>query len=185
MRSPTWGSRSLVLLVVMVALAACGGGAADEEETTSTAADDGATTTATTVPAAEAPELAGTSWTVTDYALEGSITNVWPDTEVTIAFAADGTVSGSTGCNEYSGPYVTDGPYDPFEEGVPDAADGQAITLGPLAATERACTPQHVMDQEAEFLDLLDRTGRWVIARGNLDLRSSDGSFLVEAEPAG
>jgi heat shock protein HslJ len=167
-------------------LAACGGGDDDDPAvTTTTTTTAAATTTTNDDGGSAAPELAGTSWNVTDYALDGSITNVWPDTEVTVAFATDGTVSGSTGCNEYAGPYVTEGPYDPFEEGVRDDADGQTIDFGPLVVTERACTPQHVMDQEGEYLALLDETGRWLIGRGNLLLRGDDGSFLVEAEPAG
>jgi len=177
--------RTLCLAAVLL-LAACGGGSGDDPTTTTTPTTTAVVTTTTNDGGGSAaPELAGTSWNVINYALDGSITNVWPDTVVTIAFGADGTVSGSTGCNEYGGPYVTDGPYDPFEEGVRDANDGQAITLGPLVVTERACTPQHVMDQEGEYLALLDAAGRWLIGRGNLSLRGDDGSFLVEATPAG
>lgn len=38
----------------------------------------------------------------------------------------DGTVFGSTGCNRYTGGY---------------AADGEVLTLGPLASTLMACVP--------------------------------------------
>ena len=41
------------------------------------------------------------------------------------------------------------------------------------------------MDQESEFLSALESSGRWLIARGNLSLRDSEGFFLVEAEPGG
>lgn len=177
---PTLGLISLLLV------AACGGEQPAESTTTAAVATTASIATTTTTDGGIAPpELAATAWTVTNYALEGSLTNVWPDTEVTILFGDDGTISGSTGCNEYRGPYTVEGAYDPFEEGVRDENDGQVISLGPLSVTERACAPDHVMDQEAEFLGLLGQTGRWLVARDTLLLRSADGSPLVEAEPIG
>ena len=131
-----------------------------------------------------APDLADTSWRVTDYSQgNGIITNVWL-TEVTIEFAGDGTVSGSGGCNEYQGTWEADGAYDEFVEGVPDANDGQVMTLIDLICTEVACEDKRIMEQEEEFIALLQRAGRWVVRCGNFNLRSSDGDFLFEAEPA-
>ncbi|MDP1876028.1 MAG: META domain-containing protein [Actinomycetota bacterium] len=54
----------------------------------------------------------------------------------TITFAADGTVSGSAGCNRFAGTYST---------------DGSAISIGPLATTLMACE-ENIMNAEATFL---------------------------------
>jgi len=136
------------------------------------------------VETVEAPELGGTSWKVTDYSqASGTITNVWK-TEVTISFAADGTVSGSAGCNDYEATWMVSGAYDEFESGVPDRNDGQELILDSLAWTEVACEDEAIMEQEAEILDLLQRGSRWVLIRGNFHLRDAEGAFLFEAESA-
>ncbi len=141
-------------------------------------------TTAAPEPGVEAPELGGTSWNVTDYSQgPGTITNVWK-TEVTISFSEDGTVSGSAGCNDYQGTWQVAGPYDEFESGVPDPGDGQQLILADLSWTEMACEDEAVMEQEAEILDLLQRAGRWVLIRGEFNLRDADGAYLFEADPA-
>jgi len=178
------------LFAATLVLTACGGAdTVDEPDLatpTSAPAPDAAPRPATTAPeGAPAPELADTSWMVTDYSQgNGIITNVWL-TEVTIAFAGDGTVSGSGGCNEYQGTWMAEGTYDEFVEGVRDTNDGQVMTLTDLIWTEVACEDERIMEQEEEFIALLQRAGRWVIRYGNFNLRSSDGNFLFEAEPAG
>ena len=184
--------RSLGLIVALVLLvSACGG------SDTATSTSEGqlsepapatapATTTAASEPAQTvvAPELGGTNWDVTDYSQgSGTITNVWK-TEVTIAFAADGTVSGSAGCNDYQGTWTVSGAYDEFESGVPDPNDGQDLILDSLSWTEMACEDEAIMEQEAEILDLLQRAARWVLIRGSFNLRDAAGAFLFEAEPA-
>lgn len=187
------------LPVVLVLLAACGG--TDTAEPTfepqtqssppaETSAPETSTTLGSTTAASEptqpidAPQLAGTSWTVTDYSQgPGMLTNIWK-TEVTISFAADGTVSGSAGCNDYGATWKVSGGYDEFESGVPDPDDGQVLIIEGLSWTEMACEDEAIMEQEAEILDLLQRAGRWVLIRGNFNLRDAEGAFLFEAEPA-
>ena len=172
------------LLAVVILAAACGGGETSEGTPAPTPPPTTSEAPTTTEAGGEAPELGGSSWNVTDYSQgSGTITNVWK-TEVTIAFAADGTLSGSAGCNEYFGTWQVSGPYDPFESGVPDPNDGQELTLADLAWTERACEDPDIMEQEAEILDLLQRAGRWVLIREDFHLRDASGSYLFEAEPA-
>jgi heat shock protein HslJ len=186
-------SISLVLLL-SVLLSACGGSEGDV--TTSSFTDDMDATdasdmtsppiqTTSTEGAAstDAPELGDTDWNVTDYKLpSGTITNVWK-TEVTISFSADGTVSGSAGCNDFQGNWSVSGDWNEFEEGVPDEEDGQELILESLSWTEMACEDEDIMQQESEILDLLQNAGRWVLIRGNFNLRDAEGSFLFEAEP--
>jgi heat shock protein HslJ len=184
------------LTLVVLLLASCGDTADDSADTTlaPTSTTIAATTTlpptataapTTTEPAAsvEAPELADTSWNVIDYRLpDGTITNVWK-TDVTISFSADGTVSGSAGCNVYEGTWSVSGAWDAFESGVPDSNDGQELILDSLSWTELACEDDAVMEQEAEILNLLQDAGRWVLIRGEFNLRDAEGGFLFNAEP--
>lgn len=84
--------------------------------------------------------LAGTNWQVTDYAdprNSTGMTNVLKDTALTANFSADNVISGSGGCNSYSGTYQL---------------DGTSLTIpGPLATTAMACA-EDVMAQETIFL---------------------------------
>lgn len=191
----------ILMSCVLVALAvvACGDAGTDEETTTS-GAETGATTTtmaseATTTSAdgeepSGGPVLADTSWSVTHHASEiyGGITNVWPDTEITLAFGPDGTVSGNSGCNDYQGVYELSGPY-VSEPGL-DEEKGQAITITELSWTERSCESENVMEQEGEYLALLPRVEYWLIGEGfnegeNLLLRAVDDGLLIEATATG
>jgi len=182
-------------IALALLLSACGGG--DSIDTTTTADSTGSNSTETTTqgtPAAPAttavadgaaPELGGTDWIVTEYLSQGSITTPWPDTELTLSFSTDGALSGSGGCNGYSATYTVSGPYDPFESGQRDPADGQEIVIDSLSFTERGCEPDYVMEQELEFFELLTVVARWVIVNDtNLSLRTADGLFLVAAQPS-
>jgi len=177
-----------LVAVLGTLIAACGGSAGADPTLGDTSPDTPAPTSpapsTTSEETVDAPELGGTSWIVTTYALpSGSLTNVWK-TDVTIAFAADGTFSGSSGCNEYQGTWTASGPYDEFTSGVPDANDGQELALNDLTWTERACDDEAIMEQEGEILDHLQNAGRWALIRDVFHLRDADGSFLFETEPA-
>ena len=159
---------------------------------TSESPDGAATTVATPVPVdvtpttgqvqgVEAPDLGDSSWLVADYRSPNlGITNVWI-VEVTIVFSADGTVSGSAGCNDYDGMWAASGPYE--ESG--SSSGGQGLVFESLTWTERACEDENVMTQEQEILDILQNTGRWVLLDGELNLRDSEGKFLADAVTTG
>ena len=94
----------LVLICVLLLLAACGslGGSGE-------------------------PSLVGSVWTLT--ALNGQ--PPLPGTTITAEFGADGRVTGSSGCNDYPGPYEV---------------DGNKLTFGErMVSTLMACQPV-VMD---------------------------------------
>ena len=88
-------------------------------------------------------ELDASSWLLID--LDGSIVDA--QAVPTLAFAADGTVSGFGGCNTYGGPFST---------------DGGTIAIGPLIATEMACEDPG-SGVESVYLPALDAVGRWEI----------------------
>lgn len=70
--------------------------------------------------------LDGPTWALTSYAEGGATKNVPADVLVDATFqASDSTVSGSGGCNRYTGTYT---------------ASGSELTFGPLATTMMACS---------------------------------------------
>ena len=74
----------------------------------------------------------------------------------TIAFTADGGVSGFAGCNTFSGSYTT---------------DGSTLTWGPLATTEMGCQrPGSAV--ESDYLAALSGVNAWTI--------ESDGRLLLD-----
>jgi heat shock protein HslJ len=183
---------ALLVVAFAVLINACGGSDDDAADTAATTVPPLVTAAVTAAPATTAvpagvtaPELAGTNWSVTTYTMaSGSFTSVLGGTEVTISFGSDGTISGFTGCNDYTSTYQVEGPYDEFEEGIRDPNDGQSISIGSITVTEKACdSPGFVMEQEEEHLANLAGAAQWFISRGNLVLRSDD--TFIEAEPAG
>jgi heat shock protein HslJ len=85
--------------------------------------------------------LANTSWTVTSVGDVASIAATRP----TMAFAPDGTVTGNSGCNQYSGTYRT---------------DGSSIRITNVASTMMMCAGPGA-DIEAPFLKGLNGATSW------------------------
>jgi putative lipoprotein len=109
-----------------------------------------------------AADLAGTGWLVTTINGQAAVADAPP----TLAFGVDGTVSGTGGCNQYSGPYET---------------DGGSISIGDLASTLMLCEGA-ASTQETAFLNALRGATSWRIDEtGKLGL---DGAGLIVAEPA-
>ncbi|MEZ5478387.1 MAG: YbaY family lipoprotein [Thiolinea sp.] len=110
-------------------------------------------------PASAPPGLLGKEWRVEDLNGRGVVDN----SRTALLFTADGQVSGSTGCNNFSGSYTT--------------LNG-TLNFGPLAVTERACVPS-LGDQESKFLELMNAVDRFSFdATGALILKTQDGRTL-------
>jgi heat shock protein HslJ len=106
-------------------------------------------------------------WTVVNVATANALESMLIGTEPTLSFTDDGSLSVDTGCNTA----VTD-----WE------LDGDEITLGPMAATLRACgDPPGVMDQEAAMLAALDAASRVEVTPGSLTLLDDDGRIVLVA----
>ena len=96
--------------------------------------------------------LGNTSWTVVSIA--GQPTP--PDARPTMTFAPGGTVSGSGGCNQYTGSFHT---------------DGDRITVGPVSSTLMGCEGERGQ-VEAAFLSGLQGATTW--------RQGGDGNLVLE-----
>ena len=99
-------------------------------------------------------DLNGTAWRLVDLGAEQP--SLLPDTEISLRFD-DGQLSGSAGCNDYTG--AASAP-----EELP-----QSFAAGPLAVTAMRCD-EPIADQETTYLDLLGKTVAWRYAFGQLAL---------------
>ena len=103
-------------------------------------------------------ELDG-DWKLISY---GSNTNPMPavpNAESSLTFESDGTLSGSVGCNSFSGDYKV---------------DKNTITFGAIAATEMACA-EPLMQQESAVFSLFSDTITFQVESSTLTITSADG----------
>jgi heat shock protein HslJ len=109
--------------------------------------------------------LAGTSWQATgiNNGKEAVVSEAGTE-KVTAAFGADGTLSGSGGCNTYTGSYTT--------------AGSDEITIGALAATEMACE-EPAMQIEQQYFAALGNVTTYQIDGNTLTLRDANGATQV------
>ncbi|GMU80060.1 MAG: hypothetical protein AMXMBFR46_28470 [Acidimicrobiia bacterium] len=108
------------------------------------------------------------SWEVISYYRSDAVVSVITGTTITARFE-DGTVSGSTGCNEYSGSYEV---------------DGRSITIGPLRTTRRACVDAAAGKQESDYLAALELARSFSLDGSNLTLLREGGTIAVVYAPA-
>ena len=113
---------------------------------------------------APAQGLAGSEWVVEDIAGRGVVDR----SRTSMAFAAEGRVSGSGGCNRFTGGY---------------AQDGASLRFGRMASTRMACVPA-AMDQERRFFEALDSVAAWRIENGLLHLTGAGGATLIRLSRA-
>lgn len=109
------------------------------------------------------------SWEATATSQGDAFASPLPGTTITATFAADGTLSGSAGCNTYRAGYTL---------------AGGAITIDAPASTRKLCpTPEGVMEQEAAYLAALERAARFQVEGGSLSLFAADGTFVATYSP--
>jgi putative lipoprotein len=119
---------------------------------------------ATAPPAAagspgRADEFVGPTWVAEDIQGRGVIDNL----QSSITFTAEGQAHGSGGCNNFTGGYTL---------------AGAALSLGPLASTQKACPPA-IMDQETKFHEALSETRGYRFENGLLFLLDAQGSPVL------
>jgi heat shock protein HslJ len=115
---------------------------------------------------AEPFDLSGTSWKITGYNNgKEAVTSPEADSELTLEFGTDGTVSGNGGVNQFNGPYE---------------ATEDTIKIGPLASTKMA-GPENLMTQEAAYLAALEAGTTWEVVNGVLTTRDAGGAMQINA----
>lgn len=109
--------------------------------------------------------LTGTTWRVTSLVSTQAISTsvALEQSKPTLTIADDGAVSGSTGCNQFTG-HAT--------------VSGSNIEFGPLATTRKACVPD-VDEVEQAVLRVLKGTVQTSIDADQLKLSGADGNGLV------
>jgi heat shock protein HslJ len=96
-------------------------------------------------------DLDGASWNLLE--LDTGVA-VLPEAPITLMFAGD-QISGSAGCNNYSGGVT------------PGATFAQEFTVGPLVSTMMACE-EPISSQETAYLAALQAGYRWLYEAGHL-----------------
>ncbi len=102
------------------------------------------------------------SWSLTAYGPQGATAPAAPDSQASIVFNDDGTLSGSSGCNGFGGEY---------------SVEGDQIKFGGLASTLMACD-EPLMTQEGTVFKVLNDTASYQIDGGTLTV-TKDGTVLV------
>jgi len=111
-----------------------------------------------------------TDWVLQSYGEFGNLKDVLADTEITAGFvSSEGTVEGSAGCNSYSGSY--------------EVEDSQLSIPGPIAATEMYCEePEGVMNQEQEYLEILQAAESYSIEDGELQINCGSQALIFKGD---
>ena len=109
-------------------------------------------------------DLEGTRWALVDYQDgTGNTVAAAPGVEAAIEFN-DGSVSGTAGCNSFSGGYTV---------------DGNTLTVGPLASTMMACMDSNVMQQESDVLANLQAAATYTIEGDVLTIANAEGETTL------
>jgi heat shock protein HslJ len=106
--------------------------------------------------------IEGTAWTMTSYAGAGG-TMVAASQGARLAFASYGALSGSTGCNSFSGTYMA-------------TSSRLTVTIGPM--TQMACLDPAVMAQETAVTKQLPMVASYDISGDRLTLSSGSNNPL-------
>lgn len=125
------------------------------------------TVSATPQPLPEGNILQGTSWKLTMFGPNDTLTPVLPDSEITLNFDFS-QINGSAGCNGY------------FAEAT---AENGTLSIGLIGSTLMACS-EEIMQQEADFLAALAEVTSYTLADNQLTLQYEDGVLVFEANEA-
>ncbi len=102
--------------------------------------------------------LDGSSWQLTEYGQEGSLTTAIG--ESTVVFGPGDKIGGNGGCNSFGGTYTF---------------DGTTLTVSNLASTEMACADNALMQQESAFTGALAQATGLTIDGDTLTITYPDG----------
>ncbi len=140
-------------------------------------------TTAILEPLAKGARLErdGLPWELRSFVEDGKATRVRGDDAITLTFDRgtlrdEGTISGTTGCNDYRATYEFPRAHNTFER----------IMVADPVATRRKCDgPPYLSEQEQRFLVVLGDLGEYpIVSRGGeMTLETRDGRRLIFVAP--
>jgi len=112
--------------------------------------------------------LEDTVWTLEQYGEQGNPEAVLEGTEITATFAsAEGQVNGSAGCNHYFGSYEV---------------SNNRLSVPKIGYTEMYCMePEGVMEQERQYLRILQAAENYRIQNNKLLVDCGDGELVFVA----
>jgi heat shock protein HslJ len=116
----------------------------------------------------DTPVLENTVWILESYGPSDNLTTVLAGTEITVHFdSATDNMTGSTGCNEYFGSYE---------------ADSANVTLTSSIVNDvNVCTePEGIMDQEQEYLAILQNMESYIIDEDRLTVTCGDDILIFK-----
>ncbi len=118
---------------------------------------------------AQSGKLGGTSWVLTGYNNgKQAVVSVAIGSKLAADFGADGKLSGSAGCNNYTATYE---------------ASEKSIKIGPSASTRKMCAdPAGVMEQETQYLKTLETAATYRVEGNRLELRTANGALAATFE---
>ena len=108
---------------------------------------------------ASAQDMSSTNWRLVEIREE----RIPADAPPTLSFAADGSVSGDGGCNQFKGRFVT---------------NGNSILLSPLASTMMICEDA-ISDRETLFLSALQEARQFETDDTKLVLKNVMGEPIL------
>jgi heat shock protein HslJ len=104
------------------------------------------------------------TWTVTGVNNGAeAVVSVPEDPALTVTFGADGSVAGFGGCNQFGGPYTS---------------EGDTLAIGPLNSTMMACGDE-VDATERQLLAALEASTVSSLRGDQLELRDDSGALQV------
>jgi heat shock protein HslJ len=110
--------------------------------------------------------LTGREWTMMFYNNgKGGFQSAVIGSTVTATFSEDGQVTGTGGCNSYSGSFTV---------------EGNAISFGGMAATEMACMQDGIMAQESAYFEALGKVQRYRIEGDHLTFYGEGTTRMLE-----
>jgi heat shock protein HslJ len=121
------------------------------------------------IPPEEIPPIEDIRWQLEAYGDRGSLQALIEDTKITAEFKkAEGQVVGSAGCNGYFVEYEID--------------DLELTITPPIGATMMLCFPPPIMEQEQEYLNLLETAETFLVHNEKLIISCSDNKEMVFIE---
>jgi len=106
------------------------------------------------------------TWNVTGILQDGTMQSVIPGIPLTAVIAADGSIKGFAGCNDYTADATIDRGHGTIEISEPEAGD-------------KDCPTTQLQDQETAYLEAIPTASRYVLSGRELALIRADGTRIV------